>query len=37
MYPSILRSTRVRKAIATRIGTINVSKLIKNISVKKRS
>lgn len=37
MYPSILRSTRVRKAIATKIGTISINKLIKNINVKKRS
>ncbi len=37
IYPSIFRSTRVKNAIATRIGIINRSRFIKNMSVKKRS
>ncbi len=37
IYPNTLRSTRVRKATASKIGTIRASRLTKNIYVRERN
>ena len=35
MYPRIFRSTSVRKAMANKIGIININRLIKNILLRR--